>query len=81
LRDNGGANMCLKTVEIKNIIIAKEEFNNQWIIGELDKTGIGFKWKKYISDEIISDIYNESPHKKFFDRLQRALNVLDIEEA
>lgn len=69
--------MCLKTVEVKNIIISKEEFVDKWIIGEIENDGISYRWKKDIPEDIIQGIWNESPHKKFFDRLQRALNILE----
>jgi len=70
----------LETVELNNIIIAKEEFNNKWIIGEIDQVGLSFKWKKYIPEDILSEIWQESPYKIFFSRLQRALTVLNIED-
>ena len=74
------SSMCRKTVELNNIIVAKEEFNDRWVIGEVEQDGIGYKWKKYISEDIIHEIWRESPHKKFFDRLQIAINILDTDE-
>jgi hypothetical protein len=72
--------MCIKTVEINNIIITKSELLDQWVIGEIDADGISFKWKEYIPEETITEIQKESPYKKFFDRLRKALHVLDIEK-
>lgn len=70
--------MCLRPVELNNIIFAKEEFNDKWIIGEVEQDGIGYKWKKYIPEDIIKEIWKDSPHKRFFDRLNRALDILDF---